>query len=311
MGSGPTVDNLAVMDSSLLGRWGAWPFRITWLLLPVLAGPSLEDSLDHLSRSVQLATSIGLWGAWAALLLASLVPVTATLTAVRIVAPLGVVAVLAAALQDTDGEAMSAWHPIGAGWAALCIFAAFLPSTGATFVNGSSYGNERRMPLRVPGPLLLGPVQLAWLVVVAAGLTGPLLLINEMWIAGAVAIAAGAPALRWGVRALHTLARRWTVFVPGGLVLHDPLTLADPTLFRRSIIRAIGPAPTGTDATDLTADALGLAIEARFSQSLPLARVTNRKRRETETVDSAAVLFTPTQPGAFLAAAREHSLVRS
>lgn len=301
------------MDRSLLDRLGPWPFRMTWLLLPVLAGPSLDESLDELSRSVQFATSVGLWGAWSAVLLASLVPVTATLTAVRIVVPLSVVAILVAGFRD-DGASFvedSAWHPVGAGWATLCIFTAFLPSTGGAFVNGSSYGDEVRMPLRVPAPLLLGPVQIAWLVVVAAGLTGPLLLVNEQWVAGAVAVAAGIPALRWGVQVLHTLARRWTVFVPGGLVLHDPLTLADPILFRRSIIVALRPASADTQATDLTANALGLAIEARFTKPVPLVRITDRRRHENETIDSDSVLFTPTQPGAFLTAAHHRSLIHS
>lgn len=300
------------MDSSLLDRLGAWPFRATWLLLPVLAGPSLEESLADINRSAQLATSVGLWAGWAAVLLASLVPVTATLTAVRIAAPLAVGAVPAALLlSGTDLGDDSAWHAVGAAWGTLCVFAAFLPTTGATFVNGSSYGNEQRLPLRVPAPLLLGPIQLTWLVVVVAGFAGPLLLVNQQWIAGGLAVALAVPALRWGVPVLHTLARRWTVFVPGGLVLHDPLTLADPILLRRAIIVGLGPAAAGTEATDLTANALGLAVEVRLSKAVPLVRVTDRRRRETETVDSDAAMFTPTQPGAFLAAAREHSLVRS
>jgi hypothetical protein len=273
----------------------------------------LDESLGGLSRSVQLATSIGLWAGWAAVLLASLVPITETLTAVRIISPLSVVAVVGAARVNdgTDVLEGSAWHAVGTGWAILAILVAFLPSTGEVFVNGSSYGNERRIPLRVPAPLLLGPIQVAWLVVVAAGLTGPLLLVNEQWIAGVVALAAGAPALRWGIRVLHTLARRWTVLVPGGLVLHDPLTLADPILFRKTIIVAIGPASADSTATDLTANALGLAIEARFSKPVPLVRTVDRRHGTTETTESTAVLFTPTQPGAFLTIARERTLVRS
>ena len=72
----------------------------------------------------------------------------------------------------------------------------------------------------------------------------------------------GVPAAAIASRALHGLARRWVVFVPAGLVLHDLHAMVDPVLFPRSSIRRLGPAPTDPgDAVDLTQRALGLALE--------------------------------------------------
>jgi len=124
---------------------------------------------------------------------------------------------------------------------------------------------------------------------------------------GAVALAAGLPLAWWGARVLHGLSRRWLVFVPNGVVVHDPLTLADPVLLRRGTVRSLGPAPAGTDAHDLTGGASGLALEVRLTGPLSLLPVTAR-RRPTELVDVTAVLVTPGRPGRVLAEARRRGL---
>jgi hypothetical protein len=150
------------------------------------------------------------------------------------------------------------------------------------------------------------------LIVVGGTISGPMLLAAGQWITGVVTLAFGLPAAVWGVRVLHRLARRWAAFVPGGLVLNDPLTLADPILLRRGIVASLGPAPADTSAVDLTAGALGLAIEARLRRpvSLVLARPGRaRIAPPSEAVSTEALLFAPTRPGAFLSAARARRLV--
>lgn len=291
---------------------GAWPIRITWFYLPLLAGPAFQDALDEASRPVQIIASIGLWSAWAAILVATLVPATVTLTAVRILAPGALAAtLLAAVVAVADGDQVTGWHVVAVTGTTITLVAALLPSTSAVFVNGSSYGDEVRMPLRVPAPLVLGPIQAAWLVTMAGAVSGPLLLAAKQWVTGGLALALGLPAVLWGVRVLHTLAQRWTVFVPGGLVLHDPLTLVHPVLLRRGTITSLEPAPADTEAVDLTAGALGLAVEARVQRPLPLlltSRDRGRGKAATEVLEADALLFTPAQPGAFLTAARSRRL---
>lgn len=288
-------------------RLGAWPVRLAWLVLPFVCGPALGDALDGAGRPLQLVASAGMWAGWAGVLVATLVPSTVSLTALRLAAPAPVVASAAAAVA---GGAPSGTEIVALAGSLAVALVALSPPVGEVFVDGSSYGDERRMPLRAPGPLLLGPVEVAWCVAAAGTAAGPLLLAAERWVAGGVALAAGPPAAWLAVRALHTLARRWVVFVPAGLVVHDPLALANAVLVRREVLRSLGPAPADTDALDLTRGALGLALEIRLSEPVPVTLVrppgggVSVANRSTD-----ALLVAPSRPGTVLAEARRRRLV--
>ena len=284
-----------------MDRLGTWPARCTWLALPLLIGSVLADALADASTPVQWVAAIGLWGGWAAVLVATLVPRGVSLTALRIAVPAAGLATLVAVVVGTSP---TGWRVVALSWAIVTLAVAFFPSTGQAFVDGESYGDEQRFPLRVPGPLLAGPLALAWAAVVAGVSAGPLLLACGVWAPGVVALAVGLPAAWRGARALHVLSTRWVVLVPAGFVLHDPLALADPVLFRRASVRSLGPAEAGTDALDLTGGALGLALEAQLVEETPLPIVPRRRGDPSTTVDAKAVLLTPTRPGALLTAAR-------
>jgi hypothetical protein len=114
-------------------------------------------------------------------------------------------------------------------------------------------------------------------------------------------VVVGLPAAALLARSLHGLARRWVVFVPAGLVLHDPMALADPVLFMTKQIEGLHPAPAGTDSLDLTQGALGLALELVLTEKVPMARRVGRGRLEPGA--SARLLFTPTQPATVMAEA--------
>ena len=64
------------------------------------------------------------------------------------------------------GEVVSIIGPSGTGKSTLSKVLAGHPDyavqSGEAFVDGSSYGDERRMPLRPPVAVLAGPVPLAW-----------------------------------------------------------------------------------------------------------------------------------------------------
>jgi len=108
-------------------------------------------------------------------------------------------------------------------------------------------------------------------------------------------------------RSLHGLSRRWLVFVPAGLVVHDPIALADPVLFQRQVIAAFGPARAGTTALDLTQRAPGLALELALTEEVPLVRTTPGQRGGLPAAPR-AVLVTPTRPGAVLREAASRRL---
>ena len=208
---------------------GPWPARLTWALLPLAVGPALGAALDGSTRAVALTGAVLAWGTWAAVLVAVVIPRTVSLTALRIAAPAALATAIWAGLVGDVRWADLA----GVAWAAVAVLAAFAPTTGDAFVNGSSYGDERRLPLRVPGALLFGPLPVAWAVAVAGPVGTALLLAARQWVAGLALMVVGLPAAVLAVRALHGLARRWVVFVPAGLVLHDHHALVDPVLFPR------------------------------------------------------------------------------
>jgi hypothetical protein len=221
-----------------------------------------------------------------------LAPRSAGLTAARVVVPAGAAATVAAAVAGEPS-------PVGLGVAAAATVLVLAPTTGAVFVDGSSYGDERRLPLRPPAALLLGPVELAWAVAVAGVAAGPLLLAAEQWAAGGAALAVGLPAAWFAARSLHGLARRWVVFVPAGLVVHDPLTLLDPVLLHRRLVRTIAPAPPGHPGLDLTAGAAGLHLVVDLAEAVPVT-LQRPGKRLGEPATATAVRIAPTRPGAVL-----------
>jgi hypothetical protein len=277
-----------------------WLVRLLWLVLPFAAGPAFADALDGASTPVRTVASTGLWLAWAAGVVAVLVPRPVGLTALRVLAPGALVASLAAA----GGGHTSV---IGLVVGALLAILAVTPEVAAVFVNGAAYPNERRFPLRAPGPLLLGPIELSWAVVVVGVCAGPLLLAARQWLLGGVALVAGLPAAWLLARSLHLLSRRWAVLVPAGLVLHDPMSLRDPVLFPRATIDVVHPAPADSDSLDLTQRSLGLALELVLREKVPMTLM-RPGRPAGEEGASARLLFAPARPGSFLAAAADRRI---
>jgi hypothetical protein len=277
-----------------------WVLRVAWAALPVTAGPSLEAALKSHSTPVAVVGAVGLWAVWGVVLVAILVQHPLGLTALRMAAP-GAVAATVAAAFDGHGSVLAV------AWSVAVMVIAFLPETGIFFVNGPAYPNERRFPLRPPLPLLFGPLLVVWALLVALPAVALLLLASRAWLAGgiAVVVAGGAGWFLW--RPVHSLSRRWVVFVPAGVVLHDPLSLADPVLFERRVVETLRPAPAGTDSLDLTQRAAGLPVELILVEKVPMVLV-KPGDRFGESGSSARLLFTPTRPGAVLAVAAARRL---
>ena len=275
-----------------LQRLLPWALRVAWAVLPFTTGPSFGDALDLRSGPVQLVASVILWGAWSVVLVATLVPHPVSLTAVRCASPAAVAGVAGVSLGGHGS-------PLAVSTTALAMALAFLPETGTMFVNGPAYPNERRFLLRAPAPLLLGVLALVWALAVAPPVVGLLLVAARQWVAGVLVLGTGVPLSVFLLRAIHGLSRRWVVFVPAGVVLHDPIALTDPVLFRRQLVVAIGPADADTAALDLTQAAPGVALELALTEEVPMLR-SRPGRRLGEAVSPARLLFTPTRPGAVL-----------
>lgn len=280
-----------------------WVLRVLWVSLPFTAGTLFADALDATSTPVMRTATIGLWGLWVVGVGCTAVPHPISLTAFRILAPASVAGAVWAAVV----EGGSAAAVVGLSATAAVTMLALLPEVGGWFINGSSYGDERRVPLRPPGPLLLGPLPIAWALVVAGVVAGPMLLAAEQWIAGVAALVIGLPVAVFMVRALHALARRWLVFVPAGVVVHDHLTVADPVLFKRNAVAHLGPALADTDAVDLTMGALGLALEIAVDRPVTVA-VRSGRAPTSETVELTALLVSVSRPGDVLGEARRRRI---
>jgi hypothetical protein len=280
-----------------------WLVRGLWAGLPFTTGPALADALDAASRPVQLVASTLLWLGWAAGMVAAFAPHPLALTTLRVVAPAAVVAALGAALGDHPSALALAWAAVACAWA-------FAPAIGAACVNGPVYPNERRFLLRPPGPLLAGPLPLAWALSVAGIAAGPLLLAAKQWVVGGLLLLVGWPLAGLLLKSIHNLARRWAVFVPAGVVLHDPVVLFDPTLFRRQDITAFRPATADdTGSYDLSQRAPGLGIQMELDEMTTVTLLKPGKR-EGVAIHATGVRFTPTRPGAVIEEARRRRLAR-
>jgi hypothetical protein len=269
--------------------------------LVITAGAAAADALNSWSSAPRAVASIVLWAVWGAVLLASFAPRPLGLTVLRVAAPVAVVVALAAAASA--GPVKGVLAVAGATVAAAL---AFTPAVGYRFVNGAAYGEERRYPLRVPPALLLGPVPLAVGLTAAGVLAGPLLLADERYVAGLIALVVAVPVVRAAGRSLYALSQRWAVLVPAGIVLKDPLTLVDPVLFPRERIASLRPLPFPTapadDILDLRLGAAAGSLVLELTDEAPLYRTQGRVRGG-EAVKARRLAFSPRQPDALLAEA--------
>ncbi len=291
---------------ALLERSALWPIRIAWFVLPLVVGPGLLAAVDGRSEPVQTVVEIGAWAAWFVGLICVMAPSTVTLTLLRTIAPATVVAPVLAAITAGSWPVSVSIALLG-GVVVNAI--AFLPTTGEPMINGSAYGAEKRMALRAPASVLIGPLYLAWVITFAGVITGPLFLAAGNWIVGVPLTILGALLAVAGVRSLHQLSRRWVVFVPVGFVIHDYWSLAESLLVQRSTKPTLGPAaaeaPDLTAPVDLTAGAPGLALSIRLPDPMPTAI---RRNRQVESRTATEFLFSPTRPGRVLSEARTRAI---
>ena len=290
------------------GLWGdrawVWVVRVWWAALPFTAGLVLADGLHEASVAWRSTASVGLWVLWGVVLVGSLLVHPATLVLLRLAPPSAVVALVWAGREGADWGEVALVAAITAGAAAVALSA----PVGHVFVNGLSYGDEVRLLLRPSALLLAGPLPVTAAITVGGMVSGPLLLAAELWIAGAVVTVAGGTLAVVGARSLHSLTRRWLVFVPAGVVLHDHLAVQDPVLLRRRAVAGLGPARKGSDALDLTQGAAGLILEVATNQPITLSPPT-RRRGSAEEAQASGILIAPSRPGHAVTLARQRQLI--
>ncbi len=289
----------------------AWTLRASaaaaWLAVGVgaLWGESVHSGLLPDGGSARTTVLAALWLAYAVVLVALLLPGTRALTIARVGVPAGA-AQLAVTLASHDAGSTDAAVVVGLVAAAGGTGLMLQPAYAEAQVDAAGYGDERRFLLRPPAPVLVALVVPTWALAVAGAAAGPLLLADRGWTAGIAAAAVGLPIAAFAAHTLHRLARRWLVFVPNGLVVHDHLAVAEPLPIGRRGVASIGPARADTAAADLTAQAFGMALELRLSEPVKVGVVTGRNRSEERSLTS--LLVSPSRPAAVLSAAERRGL---
>jgi hypothetical protein len=220
------------------------------------------------------------------------------------VAPLPLLAGVVAAVSES---------PDAIGWlgianAAVVAVVAMSADVGRAFINGSSYGDEHRMALRVPTPLLIGPIEAVWVCTAVPIPVAIPLLVRGEWVGGAVLAVVGAVLAIAGFKALSRLTRRWIVLVPAGMTIVDEMALTEPVLLPRSSIVRFGPAPADTDALDLTVGAAGLILQVDLSEPVELIPVPSRRGAAAEPTEATSVLVAPSRPGDLLHLAEQRRI---
>ncbi len=283
-----------------------WILRTLWFLLPLTLIDQVSISLSGDDAAVRWTVAVGLWALWAIGLAAVALPLPSTLAIIRTLAPatVGVGGWLLFTAGATSGEAIAVAHGVAVTVVALSQL------IGDLFVDGASYGNERRMLLRPQISVLTVGLPLTWATTVTGLVAGPLLLAHRQWVLGVLATGAGAALVLIGGRAMYELTRRWIVFVPNGFVLHDYATVTEPVLFRQSSVERLGAAIAGSPARDLSGNAAGLLLECELTDPAPLGLVDNRRStaQAANITDVRRFLFAPTRPGALLDEAERRSL---
>ena len=286
-----------------LARFAPWVARLAWILVAVVGGRAVESAVDGRSSAVVWTAAIGSWTLWAVAALGLAIASTRSLTIVRLGVPLALVATAAAGV----GGATAIELVLLGGPAILAAAAVMTAEFGRQWVQASAYGDEDRFPLRFPVGAGLAAI-VSWAVWAPALITGPLLIAARSWIAGVVVCVCavgGAAALgpRW-----HRLSMRWFVLVPAGVVLHDPVVLADTFPLRTAQVASIGLATADTDAADLTGPASGYAVEIATTESVTTVFAFTPAEPNGRAIHLRSFLIAPSRPGRALRSAKARGL---
>lgn len=283
-----------------------WLIRIAWSSLPFALGEPLASiGLGH-QHGVGVMLGVGGWVIWTIGLIALLVPFLATLTIIRMLAPVPLAASLAAVVSADDSGSVESVI-VATLVSFIILIGVFSSEIGHEYTQASAYGDERRYPLRIPAPLLI-LIPIGWLLTVATTVTGLLASAAGRPLVGIPLSIVGAALTTGFARRCHRISRRFAVFVPAGFALHDHLALADTAMFRRTEIDTLSLAARSTDALDLTAGALGPAVELTLREMGMVVRAGTMQSRQGVSVHVRSLMFSPSRPGRLLAEAARRQL---
>ncbi len=286
-----------------LVRSTPWVARVAWIVVAVVGGTAIETAVEGRSSAVAWTAAIGGWGLWAVAALGLAIASVWALTVVRVVTPLAIAATITAGIGGAPAvDLLLLGTP-----AIIAVAAVTTAEFGRQWVQASAYGDEERFPLRFPVGAGLAAI-VAWAVWTPALIAGPLLLAAQSWIVGAaLSLLAIAGVVFLGPR-WHRLSLRWFVLVPAGVVIHDPVVLADTFPLRTAQVASIGLAPADTEAADLTGPASGYAVEIATTESVTAVFAFTPAEPNGKAIHLRSFLIAPSRPGRALRSARARGL---
>ena len=290
-----------------------WILRVSTMALAATV-PLLDIALDSLSDARRLATSIALWVVWSAVLLCVLVPSSASLTGLRLMMPTHLGVTIAVSIGAAD-----------AGWRTLLALAIGIVATatamsaevGRHWVQLSAYGDERRFPLACP-PITMAVQILTWTMWFALAVVAVSVPTTERpstigWIVASIAalLAIGGAVVL--PRRFHRLTRRWLVWVPAGVVIHDHVVLAETAMMSKRSISSVELWQPGSEALNASGapSRRGLEISLHDPETMIMAPTKEHPGGHALHVRSFMVRPTRVQPALAelserLAGPREH-----
>jgi len=294
---------MALRPSANLAQTVPWIARIGWVIVAVVGGAAVEAAVEDRSSQVRYVAAIGGWAVWGVVALALAIASVRSLTTVRVGTPLALVATAAAALAGAPAIDLAL---LGFPAFVTCV-AVFSAEFGRRFVQASAYGDEERFPLRAPAGVGAAAV-VAWIIWSICLIAGPLLLGAGSWIFGSLVTAVACAGIVLLVPRWDRLSQRWLVLVPAGLVLHDPVVLAETLALRKAQVAGMRLAPADTEAADFTGPASGYAIEVTTTESINAVFAFTPKEPNGRAIHLTAFLVSPSRPGRVLRASAARGL---
>ena len=270
--------------------------RVSVGCLPFI-GAGVGELLDDRSASVQITGTTVAWVVWGAVVLASFISHPITLTVLRIGTP--VVAGFIVFVAVTQGSSGS--QIIGAAVGVAILLLSFSAEIGGIYVQASAYGDEKRFALRPP-VVLIAPVLLSVLIADLSILGLPMLVAAKNWAVAIIALIGFFISVKYLLPRIHLLSRRWLVFVPAGIVVHDEIVLSINLMIRKQDLLQMQLARDNSAAADLSALTWGVPLELSFNKPLDvsLTAIGAKHLKAVSAIHAQSVLIAASRPGSVL-----------
>ena len=272
--------------------------RILLSCLPFI-GAEVGGLLDDRSDAVQITGTALAWAVWGVVVIASYISHPITLTVLRI----GIPVITGFMIFVAVTQGFSGSQIISAAVSVAVLLLSFSAEIGGIYVQASAYGDEKRFALRPP-VVLVAPILLSTMVADLSIIALPLLVAARNWTVAAVALVGLYLSVRYLLPRIHLLSRRWLVFVPAGVVVHDEIVLSINLMIKKQDLIQIQLARDNSAAADLSALTWGVPLEFSFNKPLDVAlsSIGAKHLNSVSAIHATSIIIAPSRPGAVLTA---------